>query len=75
MQKKITKNHLLCVKHEEKTVKEVKMHTFLVCTCKSKDFAQSQKIFAQSHDRETGIFKNSAPPLCRLQVKFDQFSQ
>ena len=24
----ITKNHLICVKHEEKTVKEVKMHKF-----------------------------------------------
>ena len=56
------KNHLTCVKHEEKSCKEVILHKFLVCACKShksQDFAQSQKIFARSHDRETVIFKNS----------------
>ena len=42
--KNITKSHLICVKHEEKTVKEVKMHKFLVCSYKSQDFAQSRKI-------------------------------
>ena len=40
------------VKHEEKTVKEVKLHKLLVCACKSQDFAQSQKFFARSHDRD-----------------------
>ena len=45
---------------KKKTVKEVKMHKFLVCACKSQDFAQSQKFFAQSHDRETVTFRNSA---------------
>ena len=29
--KNFTKNHLICVKHEEKKVKQVKMHNFLVC--------------------------------------------
>ena len=43
-----------------KTVKEVKMHKFLVCACKYQDFAQSQKFFARSHDRETATFRNSA---------------
>ena len=43
---------------KEKNVLEVKMHTFLVCTCKSRNFAQSQKIFVRSHDRETVTFKN-----------------
>ena len=44
---------------KKKTVKEVKMHKFLVCTCKSQDFAQSQKNFARSHDRMTVTFRNS----------------
>ena len=35
------------------------MHTFVVCACKSQDFAQSQKNFARSHDRETVTFRNS----------------
>ena len=47
----INKNHLKCVKHKEKN--EVKMHKFLVCLCKSKDFAQSQNFFALSHHRHT----------------------
>ena len=59
--KNITKNCLICVKHEEeKTAKEVKMHKFLVRACKSQDFAQSQKNFARSHDRVTVTFRNSA---------------
>ena len=41
---------------KKKTVKEVKMHKFLVCACKSQDIAQSQKKFARLHDRETVIF-------------------
>ena len=34
------------MKREEKTVKEVNMHKFLVCAWKSQDFAQGQKKFA-----------------------------
>ena len=45
---------------KKKTVKEVKMHIFLVCTYKSQDFAQNLKLFARSHDRETVTFRNSA---------------
>ena len=36
------------------------MHKFLVCACKSQDFAQSQKFFARSHGRLTAHFRNSA---------------
>ena len=36
------------------------MHIFLVCARKSQDIAQSQKIFARSHDRMTARFRNSA---------------
>ena len=53
---------------ETKTVKEVKIHIFLVCTCKSHDLAHSQKKIEQSqekfqrlHDRETVTFRNSDP--------------
>ena len=35
------------------------MHEFLVCACKSQDFAQSQKKFARSYDGETVTFRNS----------------
>ena len=45
--------------HEEKTVKEVKMHKFLVSAYKSQDFGQSQENFARSHDPETVTFRNS----------------
>ena len=44
---------------KKKTVKEIKMHNFLVCACKSQDFAQSQKKIARLHDRETMTYKNS----------------
>ena len=44
---------------KKKTVKEVKMHKFLVFACKSQDFAQIQKKFARSHDRMTVTFRNS----------------
>ena len=50
-----------------KTVKEFKMHKFLVCAYKSQDFAQSQKICAGSHDRETVTFRNSA---CYLKAQY-----
>ena len=43
---------------KKKTVKEIKMHKLLVCACKSQDFAQSQKKFVRSHDRETVTFRN-----------------
>ena len=36
------------------------MHIFLVFACQSKDFAQVQKKFALSQDRETVTFRNSA---------------
>ena len=44
---------------KKKTVKEVKMHKFLVFACKSQDFAQIQKKFAPLHNRETMTFRNS----------------
>ena len=49
----------MCETEEKKLYKEVNMHKFLVCTCKFQDFAQSQQIFALSHDRETVTFRNS----------------
>ena len=45
---------------KEKTLKEVKIHIFLFCTCKSQDFAQGHKNFVRLHDRETVTFRNSA---------------
>ena len=42
---------------KKKTVKKVKKHKL---ECKSQEFAQSQKICARSHDRETVTFRNSA---------------
>ena len=45
---------------KKKNVKEVKMHKFSVCACKSQDFVQSHKIFVRLHDRETVTFRNSA---------------
>ena len=59
---------MIYLKHEEKTVKEVKLHKFLVCAYKSQDFVQSQKNFARSHDRETVTFRNSGPHTCVLHV-------
>ena len=44
---------------KKKKLKEVKMHKLLVCACKSQNFAQSQKKFAQLHNRETVAFINS----------------
>ena len=49
-------------------VKEVKMHTFLVCPCKSQDFAQSPKNFAQSHYHVTVTFRNSVKTVHRLKM-------
>ena len=63
---KCDKNHLICVKHEEKNVKEFKMYKLLVYACKSQDFAQSQKKIAQSHNHETLTFRNSVVK-CHLQ--------
>ena len=57
--KNITKSHLICVKNDEKTVKEVKMHKFLIRESISQDFAQSQKKIARSYNRETVTFRNS----------------
>ena len=58
------------MKNLEKTVKEVKMHNFLVCACTSQDFAQSQKFFAQLHDRETLTFSNSGQHYVYLPNKY-----
>ena len=44
---------------KKKTVKMVEMHKLSVCAYKSQDFAQSEKNFAQLHDRETVTFRNS----------------
>ena len=44
---------------KKKTVKEVKIHIFLVYAYKSQDFAQSNRNFARSHDRMTVTFRNS----------------
>ena len=43
---------------KKKTLKEVKMHTFFVCACKSQEFAPHQKSLARSQDRETVTFRN-----------------
>ena len=40
-------------------VKEVEMNKSVVSAYKSQDFAQSQKFFAWSHNRETVTFRNS----------------
>ena len=50
---------------KKKTAKEVKMHKFLACSCKSQDFAQGQKNFARSHNRTTARFKNSVRHGCK----------
>ena len=64
--KNITKNHTICLKHEEKTVKEVKIIFFLVFVYKSYDFLQIQKSLAMSHDRVTITFRNSFQPYSNL---------
>ena len=51
---------------KKKSVKENKMDKLLVCACKSQDFAQSQKKFARSHDRETVTFRNSGLWMIRV---------
>ena len=68
------KNHLICVKHEEKTVQEVKTHKLLVCVCKYKDFARFcvKKKIARSHDCETLTFRNSA---CREIFTWKRFGK
>ena len=57
--KNITKNHYICLKCEEKTVKGVEMHNLLVCAYKSQDFSKIQKKIAMPHDRVTVTFRNS----------------
>ena len=47
------------MKHEEKTLKDGKMHNFVACACKFQDFVQSQKNCARSHDRTTVTLRNS----------------
>ena len=42
------------------------MHKVLVSAYKSQDFAQSQKKFAWSHDRETVTLRNSGQTLPKL---------
>ena len=42
------------------------MHKFIVCACKSQDFAQCQKIFARSHDPETVTFRKSDDILTKI---------
>ena len=42
--KKALKNHLICVKHEEKNGKKVKIHFFKVCARKSQDLHKVIKI-------------------------------
>ena len=49
----------MCKKLRKKTVNEVNMHKFLVCTCKSQDISHSQKKIVRSHDREAVTFRNS----------------
>ena len=49
----------MCEKRKKNTLKEVKMHKFLVCAYKYQDFAQSRNNFARSHDRETVTIRNS----------------
>ena len=51
---------------KKKTLKEIRMHKFLVCAGKSQDFAQSQKSFERLHDCETVTFRNSGPALYLL---------
>ena len=57
---------------KKKTESKVKLHTFLVCAYKSPDFAQSQKIFAQSHDCQTVTFRNSVTKLFVEQPRLNQ---
>ena len=50
----------MCERCIKETVKEVEMHTFLVCAYKSQNCEQSQKNCERSHDCETVTFRNSA---------------
>ena len=52
------KNHIICVKHAEQTVKGVEMHNFFVCAYKSQDCMQSQEKFEQWKNNETVTYKN-----------------
>ena len=48
--------------HEEKTEKEVILPIIFSWPYNFQVFAQTQKNFARSHDRETVTFRNSASP-------------
>ena len=52
---------------KKKTRKKFKMYEFLVCACKSPDFAQSQKNFARSRDHDIVTFRNSGSNLISVQ--------
>ena len=65
--KNIYKNQSICVK---KKLNKVKLHKFSIYACKSQYFAQSQKIFARSHDRETVTIRNSALPYPSLKSNY-----
>ena len=58
----------MCETGRKETVKEIEMHNFLVCACKSQDFAQNQKNFARLQDRETVTFGNSVLIIIRQKV-------
>ena len=49
----------MCLKNDEKSVKDVKLHKFLVSAYNSQDFAQTRENFARSHYRETVTFRKS----------------
>ena len=58
---------------KNKTVKEFKIRKFLVYACKSQDFAQSQTIFARSHNLETMTFRNSGYALWKRRKKYANY--
>ena len=44
---------------EEKTIKKIIMHKFLVSAYNSQNFAQTQENLARAHNHETVPFRNS----------------
>ena len=52
-----TRNHIICVNHEEKSVKEVKIHDFLFAHSNLKTLRKVRNIL---HNRETVTFRNSS---------------
>ena len=59
----------MCEK-KEKTVKEVKMHKFLVCAYKSQDFAQSEKNFCEVARLEDHEIQKICPAIWRHKGSF-----